>query len=159
MAQHPVDVHVGRRLRSRRTMLGMSQENLGDAVGVTFQQIQKYEKGLNRIGSSRLFEFSRTLSVSVSYFFEDFYENADNNGSTPEVNENGSLYETETLANKEVLALVRAYSAIEDELVRKKVLGLVKSLSSFNGDEPAKEENTRSRKAKASLALAKAAAS
>jgi transcriptional regulator with XRE-family HTH domain len=150
MAQHPVDVHVGRRLRSRRTMLGMSQENLGDAVGVTFQQIQKYEKGLNRIGSSRLFEFSRTLNVSVSYFFEDFYETGSN--AVPEVGEATASYEAETLANKEVLALVRAYSAIEDELVRKKVLGLVKSLTAFNIEEPAKEESTRARKAKATAA-------
>jgi transcriptional regulator with XRE-family HTH domain len=151
MAQHPVDVHVGRRLRSRRTMLGMSQENLGDAVGVTFQQIQKYEKGLNRIGSSRLFEFSRTLNVSVSYFFEDFYETSGNTSS--EVEENTVAYEAEALANKEVLALVRAYSSIEDEVVRKKVLGLVKSLNAFNIEEPVKEE-TRGRKPKASLKIA-----
>jgi len=68
---HPVDIHVGKRLRSRRTLLGMSQEELGKSVGVTFQQIQKYERGLNRIGSSRLYEFACILGVSVTYFFED----------------------------------------------------------------------------------------
>ena len=151
MAQHPVDVHVGRRLRSRRTMLGMSQENLGDAVGVTFQQIQKYEKGLNRIGSSRLFEFSRILSVPVSYFFEEFVDAADNSNNN-EVRESSDAYEVESLANKEVLALVRAYSAIEDELVRKKVLGLVKSLTAFTIDDDTKEDAPRLRKVKATAA-------
>ncbi|MBL4614923.1 MAG: helix-turn-helix transcriptional regulator, partial [Magnetovibrio sp.] len=67
----PVDVHVGARLRQRRTLLGMSQEKLGEAVGLTFQQIQKYERGANRIGASRLYQLSNVLDVSVSYFFEE----------------------------------------------------------------------------------------
>src|SRR3989339_270854 len=67
----PVDVHVGQRLRQRRTLLGMSQEKLGEAVNLTFQQIQKYERGANRIGASRLFQLGQVLDVSVSYFFED----------------------------------------------------------------------------------------
>ncbi len=130
MAQHPVDVHVGRRLRSRRTMLGMSQENLGDAVGVTFQQIQKYERGLNRIGSSRLYEFSRALNVPVAFFFEEFYDEADANGA--EVHESPVAFEYEKLANKEVLSLVRAYCGIGNQVVRKKLLALARSLSSAN---------------------------
>src|SRR5471032_1999010 len=73
---HPVDVHVGARMRQRRTLLGMSQEKLGTAVGLTFQQIQKYERGSNRIGSSRLFEFSKVLDVPVSYFFDEMPSNA-----------------------------------------------------------------------------------
>src|SRR3954470_24288824 len=68
---HPVDVHVGARMRQRRTLLGMSQEKLGTAVGLTFQQIQKYERGANRISSSRLYEFARVLDVPVSYFFDE----------------------------------------------------------------------------------------
>src|ERR1700735_528426 len=68
---HPVDVHVGKRLRLRRTILGLSQEAIGNAIGVTFQQVQKYERGVNRMGASRLFEFSKILSVPVSYFFEE----------------------------------------------------------------------------------------
>ena len=68
---HPVDVHVGARMRQRRTLLGMSQEKLGTAVGLTFQQIQKYESGSNRIGSSRLYEFAKVLDVPVSYFFDE----------------------------------------------------------------------------------------
>ena len=73
---HPVDVHVGARMRQRRTLLGMSQEKLGTAVGLTFQQIQKYERGSNRIGSSRLFEFAKVLDVPVSYFFDEMPANA-----------------------------------------------------------------------------------
>src|SRR5262245_31431626 len=72
---HTVDVHVGARMRQRRTLLGMSQSKLGDAVGLTFQQIQKYERGTNRIGSSRLFEFAKVLDVPVSHFFEEMPAN------------------------------------------------------------------------------------
>ena len=92
------------------------------------------------------------FDISVSYFFEEFYEN--DNDTPLEVAEAGAAYETEQLANKEVLALVRAYSAIESELIRKRVLGLVKSLSSPQVDVLEKEENSRARKAKTSLALA-----
>ena len=73
---NPVDIHVGSRVRLRRTLLGLSQEKLGEAVGLTFQQIQKYERGANRIGASRLFEFSRILDVPVSFFFDDMAERA-----------------------------------------------------------------------------------
>src|SRR6478609_5765393 len=73
---HPVDVHVGARMRQRRTLPGMSQEKLGTAVGLTFQQIQKYERGANRIGSSRLYEFAKVLDVPVSYFFDEMPSNA-----------------------------------------------------------------------------------
>lgn len=146
MAQHPVDVHVGRRLRSRRTMLGMSQENLGDAVGVTFQQIQKYERGLNRIGSSRLYEFSRALNVPVAFFFEEFHD--ETSGNSSEVNESQIPFEYEKLANKEVLSLVRAYCAINNQVIRKKLLALARSLSSTannNVEEDAEEEDSEPR--------------
>src|SRR5512134_3751494 len=73
---NPVDIHVGSRVRLRRTLLGLSQEKLGEAVGLTFQQIQKYERGANRIGASRLFEFSRILDVPVSFFFDDMDDRA-----------------------------------------------------------------------------------
>src|SRR5579872_1601759 len=67
---NPVDAHVGTRVRMRRTLLGMSQEKLGDSLGLTFQQVQKYERGANRVGASRLFELSRVLDVPVSFFFD-----------------------------------------------------------------------------------------
>lgn len=133
MAPHPVDVHVGKRLRSRRTILGMSQEELGEAVGVTFQQVQKYERGLNRIGSSRLYEFACILGVSVSHFFEDFDEERRNEGAFGFA-EDSISFEYERMNNKEVLTLVRAYYGISDRQVRKKILSLIKSISSC-GDE------------------------
>ena len=68
---NPIDVHVGSRIRLRRTLLGMSQERLAEAIGLTFQQVQKYERGANRVGSSRLFDLARVLDVPVAYFFED----------------------------------------------------------------------------------------
>src|ERR1700761_1105774 len=67
----PIDVHVGSRIRLRRTLLGMSQERLGDSLGLTFQQVQKYERGVNRVGASRLFDLSRVLDVPISFFFDD----------------------------------------------------------------------------------------
>ena len=70
----PIDIYVGSRIRLRRTLLGMSQERLGDALGLTFQQVQKYERGVNRVGASRLFEISRVLEVPISYFFDDMPE-------------------------------------------------------------------------------------
>src|SRR6516164_3891114 len=70
----PIDVHVGSRVRLRRTLLGMSQERLGEALGLTFQQVQKYERGVNRVGASRLFDLSRVLDVPISFFFDDMPE-------------------------------------------------------------------------------------
>src|SRR6201988_1812156 len=70
----PIDIHVGARIRLRRTLLGMSQERLGEALGLTFQQVQKYERGVNRVGASRLFDLSRVLDVPISFFFDDMPE-------------------------------------------------------------------------------------
>lgn len=133
MAQHPVDVHVGRRLKSKRIMLGMSQEDLGQETGVTFQQIQKYERGLNRIGSSRLYEFSCILDVPVSFFFEGLYDDSEKKAQVAK--EEKQLFEHENLANKEVLGLIRAYNGIEDQHLRKKIYALVKSLSNISEEE------------------------
>ena len=72
---NPIDVHVGQRVRQRRTLLGMSQEKLAEAIGLTFQQVQKYERGANRVGSSRLFDLARVLDVPIAYFFEDMEAN------------------------------------------------------------------------------------
>lgn len=133
MAQHPVDVHVGRRLKSKRIMLGMSQEDLGQETGVTFQQIQKYERGLNRIGSSRLYEFSRILDIPVSFFFEGLYDDEEKKAQVAK--EEKQLFEHENLANKEVLGLIRAYNGIEDPQIRKKIYALTKSLSTVSAAE------------------------
>jgi transcriptional regulator with XRE-family HTH domain len=127
MVPHPVDIHVGKRLRSRRTILGLSQEDIGDSVGITFQQVQKYERGLNRIGSSRLYEFACILGVGVSYFFEDLDEK---NKKANSLSDGDFLFEHEKFNNKELMALVKAYQGINDPNLRKKVLSLVKAIAS-----------------------------
>lgn len=127
----PVDVHVGQRLRQRRTLLGMSQEKLGEAVGLTFQQIQKYERGANRIGASRLFQLSQVLDVSVSYFFEDMPgEVVKTRGDYAEPDADlESVQAGDPMARRETLELVRAYYKIEDPKVRKRVFELTKSIA------------------------------
>ncbi len=126
----PVDVHVGARLRVRRTLLGMSQTNLGDAIGVTFQQMQKYEKGTNRISASRLFALSRVLDVPIQYFFDDMP--AAVAASSPANKKRGKAkkppsYEPDPMARRETLELVRAYYKISAPRVRKRLYELTKA--------------------------------
>jgi transcriptional regulator with XRE-family HTH domain len=106
----PIDVHVGSRIRLRRTLLGLSQERLGEALGLTFQQVQKYETGVNRVSASRLFDLSRVLDVPIGFFFDN----------VPDV----------VLSRPETLALVGAYYRIIDPVVRQRLLDLIKSLGS-----------------------------
>jgi transcriptional regulator with XRE-family HTH domain len=130
---HPVDIHVGSRVRMRRTLLGLSQEKLGDALGLTFQQVQKYERGANRIGSSRLFEISKILDVPVSFFFEEMSEEAAATTaySTPVagMSEEPEDFKRDPLAKRETLELVRAYYRIRDPRVRKRIFELTKSVA------------------------------
>jgi len=124
----PIDVHVGSRVRMRRTLLGMSQEKLGNALGLTFQQIQKYERGANRIGSSRLYKLSKILDVPVAYFFDDMPEQTGKR--TRGLSDSGpQAFEQEKLAKRETLELVRAYYKISDPKVRKKTFELVKAIA------------------------------
>lgn len=131
----PIDVHVGSRVRLRRTLLGMSQEKLGEALGLTFQQIQKYERGVNRIGASRLFDLARVLDVPISFFFDDMPgESAVKSGSTTRPAFGGMAeaqegFDDDTLHRRETLELVRAYYRIPDPAVRKRVFELIKSLA------------------------------
>lgn len=128
---HPVDVHVGKRLRLRRTILGMSQEALGNAVGITFQQVQKYERGTNRMGASRLYEFSKILNVSVSYFYEDYVDgkiDADSVAGMGERDAVGFEYE-DKMASRETMEMMRAYYKIPSPQLRKRVFELVKTLA------------------------------
>ena len=120
----PIDVHVGHRVRARRKMLGLSQTQLGKELGVTFQQVQKYERGTNRIGSSRLFKMANILDVPVAYFFEGAET------KLPGYNEGLSLEESEAFEMAETKELVEAYYKIADPRVRKKVLGLARLLAS-----------------------------
>lgn len=128
---HPVDVHVGSRVRLRRTLLGMSQEKLGEAIGLTFQQVQKYERGANRIGSSRLFELSRILDVPVSFFFDDMPGSVAASSYVGGIAEGASEeYEAgDPLSKRETLELVRAYYKISEPGVRKRLFELAKALA------------------------------
>ena len=129
---NPVDIHVGSRVRLRRTLLGLSQEKLAEAVGLTFQQIQKYERGANRISASRLYALSHVLDVPVPFFFEDMPPEISGKGgkSVPGFAEGiQEKFSVDPLAKRETLELVRAYYRIKDPNVRKRLFGLVKSLS------------------------------
>ncbi len=130
---NPVDIHVGGRVRQRRTLLGLSQEKLGDAVGLTFQQIQKYERGANRIGASRLFQLSRILDVPISFFFEDIPANLRTTEGQVTIGlreREQKTLEPDPLARRETLELVRAYYRISNPKVRKRLFELTKSLAS-----------------------------
>jgi transcriptional regulator with XRE-family HTH domain len=130
----PIDSHVGARIRLRRTLLGMSQERLGEALGLTFQQVQKYERGINRVGASRLFDLSRVLDVPISFFFEDIpapialhHRNPAMMAGFAEGQE--GFGHDETMSRRETLELVRAYYRIGDPAVRKRVFELIKSMA------------------------------
>jgi transcriptional regulator with XRE-family HTH domain len=134
---NPVDVHVGRRLRLRRTLLGLSQERLGELLGLTFQQVQKYERGVNRIGSSRLYELGQILDVPISFFFDDLPADEESAGgrAIPGLAEDGPAFEPEApepaLERRETLELVRAYYRIADPGIRKRLFDLTKALANL----------------------------
>jgi transcriptional regulator with XRE-family HTH domain len=126
---NPVDQHVGSRVRLRRMLLGMSQERLGESMGLTFQQVQKYEKGVNRIGASRLFQISKILDVPVQFFFEEA-PHGDGHAAGPGLAEADSeAFILEFLNSREGLELNRAFVKIADPKVRKSVVDLVRALS------------------------------
>ncbi len=120
---HPIDVHVGNRVRQRRTLLGMNQTALAEALGLTFQQVQKYEKGTNRISASKLWNLTQILDVPVSYFFEKLSEHE------PRAARKGKDRDRDPLSKRETLELVRAYYRITDPNVRKRIYELVKALA------------------------------
>ena len=124
----PIDIHVGSRVRLRRTLLGLSQTKLGDALGLTFQQIQKYERGANRIGSSRLYKLSKILDIPVSFFFEEIKDKSVGRRKTS-INQEPYISETEKMSRRQTLELVRAYYKIEDPKVRKNIFEMMKSLA------------------------------
>ena len=124
---NPIDVQVGNRVRIRRMLIGMSQERLGDLLGLTFQQVQKYEKGVNRIGAGRLFEVSRILNVPVDFFYEGV--SAQLTGQPGMAETEGSPPVMEFVSSGEGLQLSLAFMKIKDPKVRKRVLDLVKSLA------------------------------
>mgnify|MGYP000098867945 CR=1 FL=1 len=135
-APNPVDVYVGAKLKARRNLIGITQENLAEASGITFQQVQKYEKGRNRLSASRLFQFARVLDVPVSYFFEGFaapdsqiglqggFADNDQEAFLGEADENDDV-----MFRKETIDLVRTYYTITDEKLRKDFLKMLKQMA------------------------------
>ncbi|HNQ92531.1 MAG TPA: helix-turn-helix transcriptional regulator [Alphaproteobacteria bacterium] len=135
-APNPVDVFVGQKLRSRRSLIGITQENLAEAAGITFQQVQKYEKGRNRLSASRLYQFSRVLDVPVSYFFEGFAAPDSHVGIQGGFADNeqeafdADVEESEDiLSRKETIDLVRTYYTITDEKLRRDFLKMLKQMA------------------------------
>jgi transcriptional regulator with XRE-family HTH domain len=124
---NPTDVHVGSRIRLRRTLLGMSQEKLGEAIGLTFQQVQKYERGANRVGASRLYDLSKVLDVPVAFFFEEMAAPAE--ARPAGAGEAPDRHGSDPMLKRETLELVRAYYKIVDPHVRRRLFDLAKALA------------------------------
>lgn len=132
---NPIDVHVGKRMHMRRTMMGMSQERLAAELGVTFQQVQKYEKGQNRIGASRLWDLAQVLGVNVNFFYEDLDTNSQDKSPRKISNhfqlsdDADMVFDIDAWLRKDVIALVKAYTQIKDKNVAQNVLNLVESMA------------------------------
>jgi len=122
---HKVDTHVGARLRMRRLMLRMSQTKLAEALGLTFQQIQKYEKGTNRIGAGRLQEIADIMEVPISFFFDGTSRSAHQKEAMPD-------HVTKLMTTREGLALSRAFAAIEDKKLRQRIVDLIEQITANN---------------------------
>ncbi len=127
---NPVDVHVGTRVRLRRTLLGMTQTGLGQAIGLTFQQVQKYERGVNRIGSSRLYDLARVLDVPINFFFDDMPKEitSKSGARSSGMAEGAEEFDPDIVSKRETLELVRAYYKIGNPQVRKRLFEMVKVL-------------------------------
>ena len=125
-APNPIDKYVGSRVRMRRIMLGMSQEKLGEALGLTFQQIQKYEKGTNRVGASRIQQISEILQVPVSFLFEGGPTSNSGDGFAEGTS---PTYVSDFLATSEGLALTRAFTRITDSKLRRSIVDLVEQIA------------------------------
>lgn len=136
---HPIDIFVGSRVRLRRTLKGMSQQKLAQALGLTFQQIQKYERGTNRIGASCLFELSEILDVPPSFFFDG--ARSERTPSAPGLSDvDRAPFESDRFTKREILELVRAYDRIGDVDVRRRIFDLVKSTAAFTENAAASGE-------------------
>jgi transcriptional regulator with XRE-family HTH domain len=146
---NPIDVHVGARIRSRRTILGISQTALGEQIGLTFQQVQKYEKGSNRVSSSRLFDLARVLDVPLSYFFDEMDRGVSKQspGQLLGAHPDPAFSVEDPMHRRETLELVRAYYGIADAAARARLRELVKALAHggpFDRDHPINKKNPAS---------------
>ena len=133
---NPIDAHVGTRVRLRRMLLGMSQEKLGEHLGLTFQQVQKYEKGVNRIGASRLFDLARVLGVPVQFFYDEAPADHGETALAPGFGERPTeSYVVEFLSTREGLELNKAFVKIADARVRRSIVELVRTLGGEDGGD------------------------
>lgn len=143
---NPIDVHVGNRIRLRRTLLGLSQEKLASLLGLTFQQVQKYERGVNRVGASRLWDIGKVLEVPVSFFYEDMDNDVANqsprmfsipDGNPIELAENNESIDLDPMHRQETIELVKAYYKIGNRKAAKHMFDLIVALSktSYNNEE------------------------
>lgn len=154
MASHPVDVHVGLRIRERRRSLNLTQRAVGNAIGLTFQQVQKYEYGSNRIGSSRLYEFAKVLDVPISYFFERMPAEALNGSARLRRNGFGDVASPfadgkDPLTSRETRELVDAYYQIREVRLRRRVYELLRTAGDVSaGGKAAKEKHPGKRAGK-----------
>ncbi len=151
-APNPIDIHVGKRIRMRRNLLGWSQEKLGDLLGLTFQQIQKYEKGLNRVSASRLWDFSVVLDAPISFFYDDMDKTVAKQSprmfSNPEaemvLNEDAETFNADPMLKQETLELVRAYYKIPNRQAAKHLFDLIVAMSKstylYNKDDDKEDD-------------------
>lgn len=145
---NPIDVHVGKRLRERRTMLGMSQQEMGRLIGITFQQLQKNERGANRLSASRLFECARALDVHVGWFFDDMPGEVSKYGADHlqgTAKGRAPVQELDPMAKRETIEMVRAYYDIVDPSVRKSLVGTMRALARTSADSPIHDRPRRGR--------------
>jgi transcriptional regulator with XRE-family HTH domain len=132
MSKQDIDTHVGKRLRLRRTMMGLSQEAVAKAVGITFQQVQKYEKGANAMNANRLYEFAQFMHVPVAYFFDELERPASSGGAAAEgFAEEGPSFDHnhKTVSDRESLEMMKAFKRIPQQLVRKRLADLVRAIA------------------------------
>ncbi|MFN3230796.1 MAG: helix-turn-helix domain-containing protein [Alphaproteobacteria bacterium] len=122
---NPVDIHVGKRLRQRRTFLGMTQEQLGNALGITFQQVQKYERGTNRVGASRLYDISQVLDVTPQFFFDEM----EGDKSSGFAERGQAPFAADGVMDREIMDLVRAFRQISNPTIRQRTTDLIRALS------------------------------
>jgi transcriptional regulator with XRE-family HTH domain len=133
---HPIDVHVGSRVRLRRLMLSMSQEQLGASIGLTFQQVQKYERGANRIGASRLYYLGRVLDVPIEFFYSDVDPVRAPAMPGGFAEPPAAAFDADPLRKRETIELVEAYYAIVDSAVRRRLFELARALAAESENPP-----------------------
>jgi len=131
---NPIDIHVGRRVRQRRKTLGVTQERLAEDLGLTFQQVQKYERGANRVSASKLYEIARSLRTGIGYFFEGLADPATAHGAPGTAEPSSEQFVTEFLMTPEGLELAEIFPRIRRARVRRRILDLVRSMAEEEGD-------------------------